>query len=156
MGTVFISSINIAYSAGPSVTLLLQEGSIFILSFLHILISRFMGKLKVKNGGSLPYRWTPEQLRHHWKHYSWIVATIGIMSGLSVVFRMISFQAPLPMATTILSFSTIVSVLVAMNYYGENLKTQQWVAVALLIAGIFIISWIDDGQAVPFGFFYLD
>jgi drug/metabolite transporter (DMT)-like permease len=154
LGSVFISSINIAYSAGPSATLLVQEGSVLILAFLHILISRMLGRMRAKNTDKVPYRWTPEQLRHHWKHYKWIIATIGIMSGFSVVFRMISFQAPLPMATTILSFSSLVSVVVAMNYYGENLKGQQKAAVAFLIAGIFIVSWIGDGQADPFGFFF--
>lgn len=152
MSTVYISSMNIAYSAGPSVTLLAQEGSILIFSFLHILISRFIGKLK--SGEKPSYRWTREQLRHHWRQYSWIIACIGIMSGFSVVFRMISFQAPLPMATTILSFSAVVSVIVSMIYYAENLKTQQKAAVAFLIVGIFIISWIDDGQALPFCFFF--
>jgi drug/metabolite transporter (DMT)-like permease len=155
-GTVFTTSSLTFGTVGTSATLLVHEGSILIFSFLHILLSRYVGQKKLKKGEKAPYRWTPEQLRHHWRHYSWIVATIGIMSALSVIFRVITFQASTPMATTILSFSTIVSVVVAMNYYGENLKTQQKVAVALLIAGIFVVSWIGDGQAVPFGFFYLD
>jgi multidrug transporter EmrE-like cation transporter len=156
LGTVFICSHLIADSAGRSATLLAQEGSVLILAFLHIFISRALGKMRAKNTDKVPYRWTPEQLRHHWKHYKWIIASIGIMSGFSVVFHMISYQAPLPMATTILGFSSLVSVVIAMNYYGENLKNQQKVAVAFLLAGIFIVSWIGDRQANPFGFFFTD
>jgi hypothetical protein len=35
------------------------------------------------------------------------------------------------MATTILSFSAVISVFVANTYYGENLKLQQKLAVAM-------------------------
>jgi len=156
LGTVFTWSYYIADTVGPSAILLVQEGSVLVLAFLHIFFSRMLGKMRAKNGEKTPYRWTPEQLRHHWKHYKWIIATIGIMSGLSVVFRMISYQASLPMATTILGFSSLVSVVIAMNYYGENLKNQQKVAVAFLIAGIFIVSWIGDHQASPFEVFFPD
>jgi drug/metabolite transporter (DMT)-like permease len=97
-----------------------------------------------------------EQIRNHWKQYAWIIGTIGILSGIAVVLRMISNQAPLPMATFILSFSATISVLVAQIYYGENLKPQQWLAVIFLIVGIFVISWIGDGQLKASHFFFQD
>lgn len=156
LGTVFTTSANISYSAGASATLLVQEGSILVMSLLHIMVTSFIGKMKMARGGKVPYRWSSGQLMNHWKQYSWIIGTIGVTSGLSVVFRMISNQAPLPMATTILSLSSLVSVFVANGYYGENLKPQQKLAVAFIIAGIFIVSWIGDGQATPFGYFFMD
>lgn len=145
-GTVFGISEMIFNSVGPIVTLLVQEGSILLFSFGHILISRFIGLRKKKNTGTASFRWNPEQMRIHWRNYAWIIGLIGVLSGISVVFRMISHAAPLPMATFILSFSGLISVLTAQLYYSEKLRPQQKLAVFFLIAGIFIISWIGDGQ----------
>ncbi len=156
MGTVFFTAESISYSAGPSVTILVQEGSILILSFLHIVVSRYRGRQKEAKGGAVAYRWSMEQIRNHWRQYAWIIGIIGILSGIAVVLRMISNQAPLPMATFILSFSAAISVLVAQIYYGENLKPQQWLAVIFLIVGIFVISWIGDGQLRAAHFFFQD
>lgn len=146
MGSVFTASEMIFVSAGPSVTLLTQEGSVLIFSFLHIVFSRYLGRMKKAKGNPVPFRWSADQMKNHWKQYALIIGVIGVLSGISVVFRMISNQAPLPMATFILSFSSLITVLAAQLYYGENLKPQQKLAVFFLIAGIFIIAWIGDGQ----------
>ena len=145
-GTVFGISEMIFTSVGPIVTLIVQEGSILLFSFGHILISRYIGIRKKMKAGNSAFRWSPEQMRIHWKNYAWIIGLIGILSGVAIVCRMSSHAAPLPMSTFILSFSGLISVITAQLYYSEKLRPQQQLAVFLLIAGIFIISWIGDGQ----------
>lgn len=145
-GIVLAIADRIIPAVGSAVTLIVQEGSILIWSFFHILLSRYLGMRQKQKGNTRAFRWSSEQLKHHWRTYAWIIGMIGALSGLSEVFRMISQNAPQPMATFFMSFSALVTVIAAQIYYSEKLRPQQWLAVFFLIAGIFIISWIGDGQ----------
>lgn len=156
MGIVVAMSEWIIPAVGTAVTLIVQEGSVLILSLVHILFSRLIGIRKKQKGNQVAFRWSSTQLKHHWRTYAWIIGLIGVLSGLAEVFRMISQNAPQPMATFFMSFSALVSVIVAQLYYSEKLRPQQWLAVFFLIAGIFIVSWIGDGQLRNSHFFLTD
>jgi hypothetical protein len=136
---------NIVLMVGVPVVLISQEISIFVFSISHLAISRLLIKPNSKNPAQA-IRWSKEQFLRSWSQYVWIIGAIGILSGLAVIFRVVSHSSPLPKTTFILSFSCLVSVVFAKIYYAENLKPQQRLAVFFLISGIFIISWIGDGQ----------
>ena len=146
MGTVFLIADRILVLVGETVLLLVQEGSVLLFSLIHILISRYIGSRKILRGSNSPFRWSRDQMGNHWKNYAWIIGMIGILSGIAEVSRMAATNTPLPMATFVMSFSVLVTVVAAQVYYSEKLRTQQWLAVFCLLAGIFIISWIGDGQ----------
>lgn len=146
MGTVFLIADRILVLVGETMLLLVQEGSVLLFSLIHILISRYLGSRKVNRVANSPFRWSREQMNNHWKNYAWIIGLIGVLSGIAEVSRMAATNTPLPMATFVMSFSVLVTVIAAQVYYSEKLRPQQWLAVFSLLAGIFIISWVGDGQ----------
>jgi drug/metabolite transporter (DMT)-like permease len=133
-------------ATGPSIILFTEEGSILFFSVMHILLARYLGQIKRKKGQAASIRWSKEQMRQHWKNYAWTIAIIGILSSASLIFRIVSNGAPLPMATFILSFSVLVTIMAAQIIYNEKLILQQKIAIFLLIGGIIVISYIGDNQ----------
>lgn len=124
--------ISFAYSyyavtfTGPALFTLIIESCILIVSGLHLLIV----EKKIS--------FTSPNLRQSMP----IIGLIGFLGGAGSIFNTIALdQASINTVTGIVALAPIISVIFGQAIYGENLTKQQKIAVFLIIAGIFTISY---------------
>lgn len=124
--------ISFAYSyyavtfTGPALFTLILETCILIMSGLHILVA------------DRTFRFSTPNLRQSLP----LIAAIGFLGGSGSIFNTIALdKASINSVTGIVALAPIISVVFGQVIYGENLTRQQKIAVFLIIAGIFTISY---------------
>lgn len=125
-GVSFAYSYYAVTFTGPALFTLILEGSILVMSALHILIAERKIAFSTPNlRQSLP-----------------LIAAIGILGGSGSIFNTIALdKASINSVTGIVALAPLISVGFGQLIYGEHLTRQQKIAVFLIIAGIFTISY---------------
>ncbi len=145
---------------GPALFSLIQEGVILILAAGHSLVllyvhssseNRFKRQLGLfdREPDSHPNYDQPAvgsgskwKLSRQWKQYSFVIGLIGILGAIGSLFNTIALdKASINTVTGIVVIAPVISVFFGQLYYGERLSLQQKIAIFLIIAGVFVISY---------------
>jgi uncharacterized membrane protein len=141
---------------GPALFSLIQEGIILVLAAGHSFVllflnssseNRFKRQLGLfeheldaqpQNGQSgSKWKWSRQ-----WKQYSFVIGLIGILGAIGSLFNTIALdKASINTVTGIVVIAPVISVFFGQLYYGERLSLQQKIAIFLIIAGVFVISY---------------
>ncbi len=141
---------------GPALFSLIQEGIILLLAAGHSFVLLFLNsssenRFKRQLGlfeheldahtqnGQSGSKW---KLSRQWKQYSFVIGLIGILGAIGSLFNTIALdKASINTVTGIVVIAPLISVFFGQLYYGERLSLQQKIAIFLIIAGVFVISY---------------
>gem|GEM_PF-1080945 len=141
---------------GPALFSLIQEGIILVLAAGHSFVLLFLNsssenRFKRQLGlfeheldahtqnGQSGSKW---KLSRQWKQYSFVIGLIGILGAIGSLFNTIALdKASINTVTGIVVIAPLISVFFGQLYYGERLSLQQKIAIFLIIAGVFVISY---------------
>jgi drug/metabolite transporter (DMT)-like permease len=135
---------------GPPLFSLIQESVILLLAGVHSFCyncynfrseNHFLKRMGIFEPcePESRFRWT---LTLQWRQNLFYLALIGILGSLGSVFRTIALdKASINTVTGIVVVAPVISVFFGRLYYGERLSAQQMLAIFLIIAGVYGISY---------------
>lgn len=135
---------------GPPLFSLIQESVILLLAGLHSFCyncynsrseNHFLNRMGIFEPCEPESRF-PWMFSLQLKQNLFYLALIGVLGSLGSVFRTIALdKASINTVTGIVVMAPVISVFFGRLYYGERLSTQQLLAVFLIIAGVYGISY---------------